>query len=392
VAARVNAPVIGAEAGYAGPGDWSLGFSWRTQKSDRHFVGSNEQEHRAAEGSEVINDMNFFELALTRTYSDRFSLTFGIPYIIGERSQALRDPSQPDNEFGNDPVVDRTTTQSRGLGDVTIVPHWWVFKPQTHVNGNLSLGLGIKIPTGENSVEDTFQVRVDDPNITTEPFRETNVVRAVDQSIQPGDGGFGAVMDLQAFYRFGNGKGAGYVTGTYLSNPENISQSPTYRGNDAALSDPNGNAPNGTEAFMSVADQYLYRIGGTWFPTGKLGLSLGGRWEGVPVHDLVGGSDGFRRPGYAFSIEPGLSYTTGPNTFAVSVPVAAHRNRLQSAPDKQADPPREGDAAFADYIVIFSYFHRFEGKQKPPPAPAETPAPSGTATPAKNTTTTTKCR
>ncbi len=353
----MNAPVIGAEAGYAGPGTWSMGLSWRYQESDRHFRGSQEEAERKAEGSEVINDIHMLELALTRTFTERFSVTFGIPYFLMERSQALRDPSLPDNAFGNDPVVDRTTTQARGIGDITVVPRWWVLKPATHPDHNLALGFGLKFPTGENSVEDTFQVRVDDPNTTMEPFKETNVVRTVDQSIQPGDGGFGTIMDLQAFLRFANNKCAAYLTGTYLSNPENVSEVATYRGGDSALADPEGDVPEGSEAFMSVADQYLARIGGTWFPTSKVGLSLGARWEGVPVHDLIGDSDGFRRPGYAFSIEPGISYTTGPHTFSLSVPIAAHRNRKVSVPDMEDND--HGDAAFADYVIIFGYFRRF---------------------------------
>jgi hypothetical protein len=364
----MNAPVIGADAEYAGPGTWSMGFSWRYQESDRHFTGNEEEPERQAEGSEVINDAHMFELALTRTFTDRFSVTFGIPYFIMERSQALRDPSQPDNVYGNSPVVDRTVTRAQGMGDITVVPHWFVFAPETHPNYNLSLGIGVKIPTGENAVEDTFQIRLDDPNSTTEPFEETNVVRTVDQSIQPGDGGFGMVLDLQGFIRFGSNKGgAAYLTGTYLSNPRNVSEVATYRGGDSALSDPDGFVPDGSEAFMSVADQYLVRVGGTWFPTNKLGLSLGARWEGIPTHDWIGGSDGFRRPGYAFSIEPGISYSSGPHTVALNVPIASHRNRVVSVPDIEDDD--HGDAAFADYVIIFSYFHRFKN-DKTPPAPA----------------------
>ena len=369
----MNAPVIGAEADYAGPGSWTMGFSWRYQQSDRHFTGSEEEPERQAEGSEVINDAHMFEVALTRTFSERFSVTIGIPYFLMERSQALRDPSQPDNVYGNDPVVDRTITQARGMGDITVVPHWWAFKPDTHPNYNLSMGLGIKLPTGENSVEDTFQIRKDDPNTTTEPFAETNVVRTVDQSIQPGDGGFGAVFDLQGFLRFGGGKGAAYLTGAYLANPENVSGVATYRGGDSALSDPDGFVPEGSEAFMSVADQYLGRVGGTWFPNNKLGLSLGARWEGIPTHDWIGDSDGFRRPGYAFSIEPGISYTSGPHTFALNVPIAAHRNRVVSVPDIEDDG--HGDAAFADYVIIFNYFRRFADNKTQPVVPAQTTIP-----------------
>jgi hypothetical protein len=350
----MNAPVIGAEAGYAGAGSWSMATSWRYQKSDRHFRGNQEEEDRQAEGSEVINRIHMLELAITKTFSDRWSLTFGIPYFMMERSNALRDPSLPPNQFGNSPVVARTETQARGIGDITVVPRWWAFDPPTHPKFNLALGFGVKLPTGENNVQDTRQVRVDTPGTTTEPFEVENVVRTVDQSIQPGDGGFGIILDLQGFLRFGKNKGAAYLTGTYLINPSNTNGVATYRGNTSSLLP---GAP-GSEAYMSVPDQYLYRAGATWFPTSKLGFSLGARWEGVAVRDLIGGSNGFRRPGYAFSVEPGVSYTAGPHTFSLLVPIAAHRNRQKSVPDLEV-PPRHGDAAFADYVVIFGYFRRF---------------------------------
>ena len=48
-------------------------------------------------------------------------------------------------------------------------------------------------------------------------------------------------------------------------------------------------------------------------------LHVGLRAEGVPVHDLTGGSDDFRRPGIVVSVEPGtlvrraLEFITGQN-------------------------------------------------------------------------------
>ena len=371
----MNAPVIGAEAEVSQPGAWSAAFSWRYQKSDRHFTGNTEEPERQAEGSEVINKANMLELAFTKTLTTRWSFTIGIPYFMMERSNPIRDPSQPDNEFGNSPVEQRTITQARGIGDISLMGRWWAWDT-TQSRGNLALGFGLKLPTGENNVQDTRQVRVDTPNTTTEPFQLTNQVSTVDQSIQLGDGGFGAILDLQGFLRFGNNKGAAYLTGAYLINPENDNGVATYRGGNAALLDD----AVGSEAYMSVADQWLYRIGATWFPSPKVGLSLGLRWEGIPVHDLVGDSDGFRRPGYAFSYEPAFSYTTGPNVFALSVPIAAHRNRTQSVPDMEDDD--HGDAAFADYVIIFGWVRKL-GKQEqkhidapvPPATPA--PAPSG---------------
>ena len=37
-----------------------------------------------------------------------------------------------------------------------------------------------------------------------------------------------------------------------------------------------------------------------------LTVTFGPRWEGVPAKDLIGGSLGFRRPGYAVSLAPGF--------------------------------------------------------------------------------------
>jgi len=57
---------------------------------------------------------------------------------------------------------------------------------------------------------------------------------------------------------------------------------------------------------ISIADSYLARLGVEYRPPAAHGMnfSLGARLEGVPVRDLVGTSEGFRRPGYIVSAEP----------------------------------------------------------------------------------------
>ncbi|HEV7501567.1 MAG TPA: transporter, partial [Vicinamibacteria bacterium] len=94
-----------------------------------------------------------------------------------------------------------------------------------------------------------------------------------------------------------------------------------------------------------------------------LGLSLSARLEGVPSSDLFGSSAGFRRPGYSIGIEPGLSYSFKKTAFSVSVPWLVRRDRTQSYADKLATVATgkfvNGDAAFADYIVIAGFSRRF---------------------------------
>jgi hypothetical protein len=330
VAARLDAPVLGAQDNYTGPDRWEVATSWRYQRSDKHFVGSVHQVNRDREESQVINTINLAEVGIRYNATPAWSVSVGIPYLMAERSSPIRD--------ANRVVVDRFTTATHGVGDITVTVRHLVWKPLDHPDGNVAWGLGIKLPTGQDNAVDTFRNGVNG---------QTVAIQTVDQSIQPGDGGFGLILDLQGFRRLARSGFALYGSATYLVNPRNTNGVRTYR---SALG----------EEVMSVADQYLARLGGTYSAPGwkGFGVSLGGRVEGVPVEDLVGESKGFRRPGYAVSVEPGLSYSRGAHTFSLAVPIAAYRNRQRSVPDRLV-PGRHGDAAFADWLLLLGYWRKF---------------------------------
>lgn len=334
--------MIGAqETPYAGGGQWQAAFSWRYQKSDRHFRGSHEETSRQAEHSEVINTINLLDVTLTRTLDDRWSWSLGIPYLMAERSHPIRDD--------NDVTIGRSLLQARAMGDVIASMHRWMFKPATHPDMNLLLGFGIKLPTGPDNVTDS-RTRFDNGEYVT-------TIETIDQSVQPGDGGFGALFDIQWFKRLAKGKYGFYFSGSYLFNPEGKNGVYTYRSRES-------------ESIMSVADLYLARGGASFAVPGWKGaaLSLGGRIEGVPIRDVFGPSTGFRRPGYAVSIEPAISISRGPHVFSLAVPVAIYRNRLRSVPDIMDG--RHGDAAFADYIVLLGYSRRFGAQRGAAPTSA----------------------
>jgi hypothetical protein len=159
-----------------------------------------------------------------------------------------------------------------------------------------------------------------------------------------GDGGTGIVLDLQGFKNVW--RTTLYASGIYPINPQNTNGVRTGRGRPS-------------EAIMSVADQYLARAGAV-FPVWQvrgLAFSFGGRIEGVPVRDIIGKSEGFRRPGYAISVEPGLLYARGKNSWNVSAPIALERNRRRSVTDIMDG--RHGDAAFADYVLLVGFSRRF---------------------------------
>lgn len=316
---------------------WELSVNYRYFKSDKHFTGTHEDEERQEEGSQVINRSNFTDVGISYTFNPQLSASFTIPYVKHDRSQTLRNSKRE--------IIKRYSTQSSGMGDVRGTVDYWIWKPAAEQRGNISFGGGLSLPTGNKDARDTFQVY---DNATGKFFAEE---RTVDQSIQPGTGGYGLLLEFYA-YRALNSVVTLYANAAYTVTPEEKNGVPTYRSNPF-------------EAEMSVADSYQARLGAEFaIPSvSGLSLSLGARIEGVPVHDLVGGSKGFRRPGYSIAVEPGVAYSAHGWTGRFYVPVAAYRERQRSIPDLQQTQATSryshGDAAFADYLIMTSLSKRF---------------------------------
>jgi hypothetical protein len=297
---------------------WHLSIGFRKQRSHRHFVGTEEQKQRAEQGTEVVNNIYLYDAAVTYDVNRRFNITAAIPFMKATRRR------------GTSPQI----FHSFGFGDLSVMGRMWLFKEPSESRQNISFGVGIKFPTGKSNVTDTVLAG-----------NGRTVTQVVDQSIQLGDGGWGIPLDIQAYKRFGNT--TVYASGAYLLNPRDTNGVPTGRGRPS-------------EGIMSVADQYLARVGVSRpVPkTRQWAFTVGWRIEGVPVRDLIGKSNGFRRPGYGMAIEPGVQYFRRRDTWSVTVPIAAGRNRKRSVSDILVGNPG-GDAAFADYMILVGYQRRF---------------------------------
>jgi hypothetical protein len=317
-----------AQAGdaYLGPGSWVVSIGYRHQLSHRHFVGDVEQTTRAKQKTEIVNDINLLDVGVTYAFNQRYNLTLSVPFLIASRTRPatldqLRGiPNAPDQVF-----------HTGGIGDITLTGRMWLVRPPAENKQNISIGVGLKVPTGEPGAKDT---------VLTPTGRVTSVV---DQSVQPGDGGWGFTVDVQAFKVVR--RATLFVSGVYLFNPQDTNGVLTGRSNKF-------------ESVMSVADQYLGRAGVVYpFPKVRgLALSMGIRDEGVPARDILGKSNGFRRPGYAVDVEPGLIYSRGKQSWSVFGPVPFHRDRTRSTADKHTGG--HGDAAFADYVLLVGYSRR----------------------------------
>ncbi len=317
-------------------GEFSVGTGFRYFKSFRHFRGAEQEHHRIDEGTEVINNSCFLDIALSYGISDRLYANAVLPFVYHNRSSMYEHGGNPPNGLG-----ERHTTSSYGLSDIRLGLGYWLFDPAKHHNFNYALGVGVKLPTGKYDYTDTFYNQGEN--------RDQELEAVVDQSIQPGDGGTGIALDLQGFQTLF----PSLILSTnlyYLLNFQATNEVVTR---------------NGSSEF-SCPDQFAVRLG-TFYLTKMNGLSLylGGRAEGVPATDLIGESIGYRRPGYAISIEPGVSYIHKNLSINLNVPIAVLRNRIQSYEDKERTIERgvytHGDAAFADYLVSLNLTYRFGG-------------------------------
>jgi hypothetical protein len=316
------------------PGDVQIGSNYRYFKSFRHFRGTEEEPDRVANGSEVINHSHSWDFFLTYGITDRLYTSITIPTVINTRSSLY--------EHGRE---ERNTTFSRGIADIRVGVGYWLFDLEKHQNGNLALGIGIKLPTGNFNASDIFY------NVGPEGSPQ---VRPVDQSIQPGDGGFGITVDFQFYQKIAETLFA-YGGGFYLINPRETNGTRTFRETLSPILE--------NEAIMAVPDQFSIRAGVSQSLSNTISASLGARYEGVPVKDLIGGNDGFRRPGNVLSIDPGIAFMKKNFSLNLNVPFAVHRERPQSITDRQTEEmtgnPRNGDAAFADYLINVGVSFRF---------------------------------
>ncbi|WP_263367208.1 hypothetical protein [Edaphobacter bradus] len=293
----------------------TVDIGYRVFNSNKYFIGDQEVPRPTA----VRNHQNIFDIGLEYQLNKQWTLIADVPVFDGTRNQ-LYSPSG--------------IYQVSGIGDLTLGAQRWIFRAPAENGGNIAVSASVKIPTG-----------IDDATGSA-LYKGQTVKATADQSMQPGDGGWGFVLGTQGYKNLWR-RADLYGQGQYLFNPRDTNGVPTFRKQPG-------------QGVMSVTDQYLYRLGvSQGVPRVRgLALSLGVRGEGVPVRDLLGASDGFRRPGTIISLDPGLMLNVRQTTLSVNGPWALYRNRPPSVPEIENNTPN-GDAFFADYTVIVTLSHHF---------------------------------
>lgn len=353
VAVRGGGGMCGISAGTTvnlQPGQFNITLGARNFKSYKHFVGDVEQPLRVQQGTEVINHSTFMDLGLSYGITDRLFVSALLPYAINSRTSLYEHGGNP--RFDSTGALigtwagDRRETKSAGIGDARFSVGYWIFDP-AQSDYNYSVAVGVKTRSGAYDVTGEFY--------NQGPRKDSTIIAVVDQSIQLGDGGIGVTLDVQGVHMLSHT----VSLATSFSYMANVTNTNGVRVRSAAAT------ATIDSAEFSSADQFGLRIGAFYTPIEGWSGYLGIRAEGVPSFDFINESQGFRRPGYVVSIEPGISYSTSDLSVFFSAPIAGYRNRTQSYIDLLRTGARGtkvvGDAAFSDYFLTLGISYRLGG-------------------------------
>jgi hypothetical protein len=320
VCQRQGGPLFGGLSPYMNPGDWSLQVFYRGYRSVEHFRGTNPLPELDENGPR--NVQHYATAEAWYGVSRRVNLSLSVPLHVNSFDVRRSPPGGGERVW--------VPIGSSGIGDVALRARLWTLDPDGPTSGtrNIGLSLGVKVPTGSSDrTDDYFGRQV-----------------PVDVSIQTGDGSWAGTAALYGFQSLN--RVTLYGTGSYLFNPTNTTGTPTFFG---SLNNPDNDSLN------SAADQFTAQVGASLdLKPGWPQPSLAYRIEGVPVSDLFGDSDGFRRPGLIGFIEPGLTLAVGPHLFSATMAIRAHVNIKDSPTSTRVE-----DATVPGFIFSAAWSLRF---------------------------------
>ena len=219
-----------------------------------------------------------------------------------------------------------TSRSARATGCSTPTPYG--------LGGNLSVGVGVKLPTGRNDVQGTWW-----------NADGSTIAWPVHQSIELGDGGWGFNVRTQGFqplwsrlYLYGGG--------SYTFNPRRTSEVVRTPGSPQHWA-----VPDTWDASAGVA--------AALWPEQGFSARVGIAFDGTRKRDLIGGTDSLehRLPATAGYLMPGLTLTRGAHTFTVTMGARIYKNFLPSVWDDANG--KKGGGGLAKYVFQTGYAVRF---------------------------------
>jgi hypothetical protein len=319
---RLATPLSGAQGDvYLPKTAWQFGIGYRSYDANQRVVGR--EVFNLLPDGRTANHIGATTIDVNAEYavSDRLALMLDVPYV-----RANANTWYPDAQ--------RHSVSTSGLGDVTLVAREWLRRAGLlQPGGNVSLGLGIKAPTGRYDAPANYWLA----NGSTVRF-------PAHISTQAGDGGWGIILQSEAFEPLA-GVWYLYGAGTYTLSTKKTNGIPI--------------AP-GSPVTWGVPDTWDGRAGVAYalWPARGLSLSAGVRFDGTPVTDVIGGKDNSQRfPAIGGFAEPGLSLNLGRHNLQMTVPLRIYQNYRRSNVDVATGAA--GGGGMTRFMLVTSYSVRY---------------------------------
>lgn len=319
----------------AGSGKFQVSVGWRYAKASRSYFNSR-LNHNFTDLWKPVFRLSILDVTARYKLNNRTSILATVP-IVMNRFSMIFPPLSPSRG-------QRHGWPSTGVGDLAVYSETLVLNPKSHPFENISLGVGMKFPTGNWDVKAL---------IPDETGRNLSKRAVFPPAIMPGDGGVGVIVGFQAYKTFRHpwlSSSSFYTSGSYLINPRNTNATRSIISNLGVPLTPNflGRLTN------SVADGYSLSAGFSWRPPyvweyeRLKGLRLLSviKYEGLNTRDLIGENDGFRQPGYALAAGPGIAYSYKRDSFIAEMPIVFNRHINPGATALPGLPVRGGPSAF----------------------------------------------
>lgn len=296
---------------------FQLSVGWRYAQADKSYF-DRRLNHDFTRLWDPYERLSIMDVTGQYNLSRRFTLMATLPIVFNKFSM-LYPPRGPG-------LGKHTASNIRGFGDLSLLGQAWLLDSQKHQFNNVAIGVGIKIPTGN------WNAKAFLPNETGVGFASRS---AYPPAIMPGDGGVGLLLSTQAFRQLRNTLpvihgGTVYASASYLINARDTNGTPSMV---QSLGVPL-NPLFATRLTNSVTDSYNIQTGmaikipyfskHAYLKNTRFRTAL--NWEGVPSYDFIGKHNGFRQPGYAFSVAPGLTWAHKNDYFSIDLPIVFARH------------------------------------------------------------------
>lgn len=341
---RNSAPGLGAVSGpYLEKGEFRVDASLTHFETDEEFRGSEHRVDLESTNRQVKEGAVTLDLLGSYGFSRQLSLSVDVPVVLFSHWSTVLAGTRYDQT-------------AHGIADVFVTGTYWLMNCDRYPEKNLSFSMGFRLPTGNSNVQVLY------PNRQGQDFR----LRPVFPGTQPGSGAWGWRLSVDWFQQVKRFTWFGTALYTFSLRDQNDTYALGATLNPAGIM-----ATPENLRYVSTPDSYLVNLGLATAVPKLSGVSafVQGRVAGVPAHNRLTDTIGFRQPGYFVTVEPGLVFNTRLASYAISAPLRVAAGTVPNFLGQAVN------SDFTHHLFVATVSFRFGGNKAAPPFGTETSGP-----------------